>query len=156
MDAIAIAGTRSCEFADMRSEDIESVLDIEQRIYAFPWTRGNFEDSLASGYVARLLRDGKKLLGYAVMMRIADEVHLLNITVVPERQHKGLGGFLLESLCVDARKGGAVCVVLEVRESNIAGRAFYQRHGYVQIGERKDYYPAVHGREAALVLEKRL
>jgi ribosomal-protein-alanine N-acetyltransferase len=45
-------------------------------------------------------------------------------------------------------------MMLEVRTSNIAGCAFYRRHGFTQIGERTGYYPAKQGRESALVLEK--
>lgn len=154
MDAKLASDNRGVEFTSMHPEDIERVLKIERSIYAFPWTRGNFEDSLASGYTARLLRDGNQLLGYAVMMRILDEAHLLNISIIPQRQHAGLGSLLLASLCDEARKYGALRMILEVRQSNLAGRAFYQRRGFAQIGERADYYPAKHGREAALVLEK--
>lgn len=154
MDTKLVSETRTVEFTSMHPEDIDLVLDIEGRIYAFPWTRGNFEDSLASGYTAWLMRDGNQLLGYAVMLRILDEVHLLNISIIPERQHAGLGSLLLAALCEEARKHGALRMILEVRQSNLVGRAFYDRHGFTQIGERTDYYPAKQGREAALVLEK--
>jgi len=156
MDATLVAGERPYELTPMRPEDIESILAIEQGIYAFPWTRGNFEDSLAAGYTAWLLRDGKQLLGYAVMMEILDEAHLLNISIIPGRQRAGLGSLLLQSLCAEAKHHGAVRMMLEVRASNIAGCAFYRRHGFTQVGERTDYYPAKQGRETALVLEKKI
>jgi len=156
MDATLAAGERPYELTPMGLEDIESVLDIEQRIYTFPWTRGNFEDSLASGYTAWLLRDGRQLLGYAVMMEILDEAHLLNISIISGRQRAGLGSLLLQSLCAEAKRHGAVRMMLEVRTSNTAGCAFYRHHGFTQIGERTDYYPAKQGREAALVLEKKI
>ena len=156
MGAAPGPGTRPYEFSPMLAEDVVTVLEIEEDIYAFPWTRGNFEDSLASGYTAWLMRDGKQLVGYAVMMRILDEAHLLNISIIPERQHAGLGSLMLETLCDEARSHGVARMILEVRESNAVGRAFYQRHGFLRIGERSDYYPAEHGREAALVLEKKI
>ena len=156
MDATPAIRARTYQLTPMRSADIEAVLEIEEGIYAFPWTRGNFEDSLAYGYTAWLMRDAKQLLGYAVMMRILDEVHLLNITIIAERQRAGLGSVLLQSLCEDARSHGVVRMMLEVRQSNASGRAFYRRHGFAQIGERTDYYPAKQGREAALVLEKKI
>lgn len=156
MDANPVSCPPRFEYAPMRREDVEAVMDIERSIYAFPWTRGNFEDSLASGYSTRLMRDGSRLLGYAVMMRILDEAHLLNISIVAERRNAGLGSLLLQSLCEEARAGGAARMILEVRQSNLAGRAFYARHGFTQIGERADYYLATPGREAALVLERRL
>ncbi|MFA6310716.1 MAG: ribosomal protein S18-alanine N-acetyltransferase [Sterolibacterium sp.] len=143
-------------FVAMAREDVGRVLEIEQSIYAFPWTRGNFEDSLASGYTARLMQDGTRLVGYAVLMWVIDEAHLLNISIVPTRQRAGLGSLLLESLCEEARSHGVQRMILEVRQSNFAGRAFYARHGFTQLGERADYYPAKQGREAALVLEKKI
>ena len=156
MNAVLRPDTTRIDYAPMLVEDLESVLAAERRIYGFPWTRGNFEDSLASGYSSWLMREGKQLLGYAVMMRIHDEVHLLNISILPERQHAGLGSGLLRYMCAEARSHGAVRMILEVRQSNGPGREFYGRHGFAQIGERPDYYPAQHGREAALVLEKKI
>jgi len=144
------------EFVPMQSGDLDAVLAAERRIYAFPWTRGNFDDSLASGYGAWLMLDGASLLGYAVMMLVLDEAHLLNISIVPERQRAGMGSTLLEQLLAEAAGRGALRMFLEVRPSNLAARAFYLRHGFVQVGERPAYYPAHQGREAALVLERAL
>jgi len=156
MAATLICRSPRLEITPMRPEDIDFVLDIERSTYIFPWTRGNFEDSLVAGYSARLIRDGNELLGYAVMMQILDEAHLLNISIIPERQHEGLGSLLLEALFEEARAYGALRMVLEVRQANLDGRAFYLRHGFTQIGERREYYPAQKGREAALVLEKEI
>lgn len=147
---------RDIEFSSMEPADIDDVLDAERAIYAFPWTRANFEDSLASGYITRLMRGGRLLLGYAVMMRILDEAHLLNISVIASRQRDGLGSLLLGTLCAEARTFGARRMILEVRQSNEGGRAFYRHHGFAEIGQRRDYYPAKAGREAALVMEKAL
>lgn len=142
------------EFVSMCPGDIEAVLAAEQRIYEFPWTRGNFDDSLASGYSAWLMCDSGFMLGYAVMLLVLDEVQLLNISIVPERQKAGFGRQLLEYLLVLARKQGAKRMLLEVRLSNAIAHAFYIRHGFVQIGTRPDYYPAREGREAARVMER--
>jgi len=156
MDAIPAPCRLQRQLSPMRPEDIRSVLAIEQSIYPYPWTSGNFEDSLASGYTAWLMREGKELVGYAVMMGVLDEAHLLNITIIAARQRAGLGTLLLESLCEEARSLGAARMILEVRASNVVGQAFYRRHGFAHIGERTDYYPAKQGREAALVLEKKI
>jgi len=142
--------------AAMNSNDLDAVLAMERRIYDFPWTRGNFLDSLAAGYSSWLMREGGQLLGYAVMMRVLDEAHLLNISIAPERQRAGLGSWLLQRLFELARGQGAARMYLEVRRSNVSGREFYLRHGFVQIGERPDYYPAKNAREDALVLERSL
>lgn len=144
------------EFTSLHADDIDAVLAIEQRIYAFPWSRGNFVDSLASGYSAWLMRDEGEMLGYAVMTLVVDEAQLLNISIVAERQRAGFGSLLLEYLFDVARSQGALRMFLEVRPSNDSGLALYRRYGFAQVGMRADYYPAQQGREVALVLAKDL
>ena len=55
----------ACHFAAMRASDIEDVIAVEQTAFPFPWTRGNFLDSLANGYDAWVLRHNEaRLAGY--------------------------------------------------------------------------------------------
>jgi ribosomal-protein-alanine acetyltransferase len=143
-------------FVGMQNADLSQVVAVERDIYTFPWTRGNFADSLAAGHHAWLLRDAGAVVAYAVMMLVQDEVQLLNITVARARQRSGLGSDLLNYLCEFAASAGGERVFLEVRVSNEAALAFYSRHGFRRIGERRGYYPAAHGRENALILERRL
>jgi tRNA threonylcarbamoyladenosine biosynthesis protein TsaB len=54
-----------------------------------------------------------------------------------------------------SRGAGREGIVLEVRPSNLGACAFYQAEDFVQIGVRRDYYPAAKGqREDALILKK--
>lgn len=140
----------------MASADLDRVLDLERVIYPFPWTRGNFADSLASGYSAWLVRTGGQLAGYAVMLLAAQEAQLLNISVAPERRRAGVGSGLLAHLRAVAVAGGGRRMFLEVRCSNAAAQEFYRHHGFRQIGERRGYYPAVGRREDAIVMESPL
>jgi ribosomal-protein-alanine N-acetyltransferase len=39
----------SAALPDMTACDLDAVVAAEQRCHAFPWTRGNFADSLAAG-----------------------------------------------------------------------------------------------------------
>ena len=137
----------------MASADIDQVLELERNIYPFPWTRGNFADSLASGYSAWLARTGDELAGYALLLLAGEEAQLLNLSVAPARQRTGLGSSLFEHLCRVARAGGGQRLFLEVRPSNAQALAFYRHHGLRQIGERRAYYPAAGGREDAIVME---
>ena len=150
-------GQQVC-FSRMNVTDIEDVIAVEQNAYPFPWTRGNFLDSLDSGYEAWVLRDEDGLLlGYFLMMYAVEEVHLLNITVRPDRQGQGLGRKLLDQLIALARDAGMHSVLLEVRPSNNHALMVYHHLGFVQIGQRKNYYPAAGaGREDAIVMRKML
>ena len=144
------------EMLPMHSRDLDDVLAIENAVYPFPWTRGNFADSLAAGYSAWVCRIGGELVGYVVVMLAVDEAHLLNISVHQSRQGMGFGARLLRHAMECARLGGADRLFLEVRPSNERAVDLYRHFGFRQIGQRKGYYPAVTGREDALIFDKEL
>lgn len=140
----------------MTADDLDAVAAVERRTYPFPWTRGNFADSLAAGHGALLALEHGQMAGYAVMMQVLDEVHLLNITVLPELQRNGRGSAMLNELFDRARAQAVTRMLLEVRPGNLAGRALYRRHGFLEIGRRRGYYPAHEGREDAIVMAREL
>lgn len=144
------------EMLPMNSGDLEEVLAIERAVYPFPWTRGNFADSLAAGYSAWVCRIGGELIGYAVVMMVLDEAHLLNISIDARRQGMGFGARLLRHCMSVAKTLGATSMLLEVRPSNARALRLYHHFGFVNIGVRKGYYPAVDGREDAQVLSHSL
>ena len=154
----AVVDAEEFSFAAMTAGDLAEVMAIERVAYAHPWTEGNFADSLRAGYCMQLLRaaDGA-LIGYFVAMRGVDEVHLLNITVAPQRQRCGWGRLMLDALAHWARGQGAQWLWLEVRVSNTQARRVYEAHGFRRVGERRGYYPAGAGRrEDAIVMSLQL
>jgi len=144
-------------FEPMTEAWLDLIVAIETRAYEHPWTRGNFADSLRSGYQAQVLAADQVLLGYFVAMQGVDEIHLLNLTVAPEHQGAGWGRLILDALAVWSRGRGAQWLWLEVRESNQRAQRIYERHGYCRVGQRKGYYPAAGGRrEDAVVMSMEL
>jgi ribosomal-protein-alanine N-acetyltransferase len=144
-------------FEPMTEARLDEVLAIERGAYGHPWTRGNFSDSLRSGYQAQLLCAGQEVLGYFVAMKGVDEVHLLNITVAPRHQGQGWGRVMLDALALWSRAQGAQWLWLEVRVGNHRAQQVYEHYGYRRVGERKSYYPADHGRrEDAVVMSYKL
>ena len=136
-----------------RPEPLDALIAIEQRAYSHPWSRGNFVDSLASGYQIELLLGGDQLIGYFVAMPGVEEAHLLNITVAPEFQQQGWSVVLLDALALWARGRGAQWLWLEVRVSNLRARQVYEKYGFQRVGERKRYYPSASAeREDAIVM----
>jgi [ribosomal protein S18]-alanine N-acetyltransferase len=140
------------ELRPMAEADLAAVMAVENTIYAFPWTRGNFRDSLAAGCSCWIYARNGEMIGYAVVMLAADEAHLLNLSIVAACQRQGYGSLLLRRLCEIARGQGTRRMFLEVRPSNVAGLRLYERHGFQRVGRRREYYPAPAGREDALVL----
>lgn len=140
------------EMLPMNANDLDDIVAIENTVYPFPWTRGNFADSLSAGYSAWVCRVGGELIGYVVVMMAVDEAHLLNISVEKRRQGMGFGARLLRHAMSVARTQGARTLLLEVRPSNEPALELYRHFGFVRIGLRKGYYPAQEGREDAMVL----
>ena len=140
----------------MTTGDIDEVVALEGKAYSFPWTRGNFIDSLASGYLAEVQHlsnsSNGELLAYFVAMVGVDELHLLNITVGPDWQGRGLGSELLGVAMTMGRARALTKLWLEVRESNHRARSLYRRKGFSEVGLRRGYYPAAGGREDAIVM----
>jgi ribosomal-protein-alanine N-acetyltransferase len=79
------------------------------------------------------------------------EAHILNISVHPEEQGQGIGRKMMENL-IEKAKWEAETMFLEVRPSNPGAIALYQKLGFNEVGLRKGYYPAEHGREDAIML----
>lgn len=141
----------------MARRDLTGVLAIENGVYPFPWTLGNFSDSLEAGYDCWAFDDeAGGLVAYAIVMWIPDEVHLLNLSVAAPRQRQGLGRAILDWLVADAARRGARGMLLEVRPSNLPALRLYERYGFQRIGVRRRYYPAPdRQREDAWVLFRR-
>jgi len=150
---------------EMAMSDLEGVVAIEQRAYSFPWTRGNFTDSLAVGHLTQVLlptpepaarradRGGVDLLGYYIAMAGVEEMHLLNITVHPDHHGQGHARQMLSHLMAASLARGARMLWLEVRQSNARARHLYTRWGFEQVGVRKGYYPNGQSlREDAIVM----
>jgi ribosomal-protein-alanine N-acetyltransferase len=144
----------------MGRADLAQVALVEERIFPFPWTFGNFADSLAAGYdgwVFESIAGPHEMLGYAIVMWLPDEVHLLNLSVDTPVQGRGLGARMLDWLMADAARRGARSMLLEVRPSNTPALRLYERMGFSRVGLRRRYYPSFAGaREDAIVMTRRL
>lgn len=140
------------QFRPMTDDDLDAIMAIEPHIYSHPWSRGNFSDSLASGYSAWVLLDGAKIIGYALMMMVLDEAHLLNLSIAKAYQKQGLGRLLLEHMISVAKRHRAANMFLEVRPSNISAIALYENIGFNEMAIRRGYYPAHNGREDAVLM----
>jgi len=146
----------AAEFFPMNERDLDAVAALEASLQLFPWSRVNFEDSLTAGYSTWVLRLGGDLIGFSVVMSVIDEAHLLTIGVCKRYQGQGYGARMLRHAMECARLGGAAKLFLEVRPSNERAVELYRHFGFHQIGTRKDYYPALVGREDALIFDKEL
>ena len=92
----------------MRATDLAEVAFLEKSLYAFPWSLGNFRDSLNAGYDCWTVAHGETVIGYAVLMIALDEAHLLNVAIAEEWQNQGIGVSFMRHMIEVARGGNAV------------------------------------------------
>ena len=117
--------------------------------YALPWTWrasrvlrhvGSAESTVITA------RCGDEFAGFSIMRFGNEEAHLDLLAVGESFQRRGVGSAMVRWLETSARVAGISVVLLEVRETNRGGLAFYRRLGYRRVGRVPGYYC---GREAA-------
>ncbi|MBX3615806.1 ribosomal protein S18-alanine N-acetyltransferase [Nitrosomonas sp.] len=141
------------EIRTMHPTDLEHIILIEREIFLFPWSPGNFSDSIKADYLCQVMEQAGTIVGYGIMMMSPDEAHILTLGIAANWQNKGFGRKLLQHLIQSARSMNAKSILLDVRESNHGAAQLYQQMGFQQIATRKGYYPAMCGREDARVMQ---
>jgi len=136
----------------MQMADLDVIASIETETYPYPWSRGNFSDSLDAGYSCWVYEENDMVFGYTVLMLVMDEAHLLNLSIAKPYQGRGLGRNLLEYMMQIARNHGAQNIFLEVRPSNVAAIGLYESIGFNEMAVRRNYYPAKNGHEDAILM----
>jgi ribosomal-protein-alanine N-acetyltransferase len=137
--------TEGVRIAAMRRRHLRGVMAIEQRTNHRPWSLGLFMGELrmptSRWYVVAL--DGHEVVGFCGLMVTADEGHITNIAVHPDRRRESIAARLMLVTMRRAVELQLVGVTLEVRTSNVAAQELYRRFGFVPGGIRRNYYADV-------------
>lgn len=126
----------------MGLKHLEGVMIVENLSFTIPWSKEAFIDEITKNQFANYLvavEDGV-VIGYAGMWKIFDEGHITNIAVHPEFRKYGIGSKLVTELLNLSREQGIISLTLEVRKSNLAARALYEKYSFEEAGVRKKYY----------------
>lgn len=137
------------EVAPLALGDLAELFALEQRSHPHHWTLDNLRSSLAS-HTCIGLRHRGTWVAHAVLSFVVGEAELLLFVVDVDWQGRGLGTRFLQSLAQVAKQK-AQTLFLEVRASNDAAVALYEKVGFNQVGLRPGYYPAGSRREDALL-----
>ena len=122
---------------------IDGMEKIENICFSEPWSKKALEELLLCDYAVYFVaydRDNGTVAGYGGMYVSVDCGAINNIGVLPEYRRQGLGERLLGSLTEYSENNGITLMTLEVRESNAPAIALYEKHGFVLVGTRKNYY----------------
>ena len=139
---------------DALSAHVPQIEALEQACFSVPWTSGQIVSQLKDDsheFLAALDSEGK-VLGYVGMMTVLDEGYIANVAVDPAYRRQGIGDRLIERLTEIAAERGLSFVTLEVRAGNRPAIALYEKHGFIPVGLRRNYYTMP--REDALLMTK--
>ncbi len=126
--------TRRLVFADL-----PNVIAIERRAFPTPWSLAMFvlELSKPEGICLAAQRDGQ-LVGYIICSRFDQVWHIMNVSVDPDLQRRGIATVMIDEILRRVGEDGQI--TLEVRPTNSAAIALYERFGFLAAGTRPRYY----------------
>ena len=135
------------------SADLDGVIAIEEASFNNPTTREWYENELTRPdvcFIYVLRTTGHPVAGFCAFWRVAEQLHINNLAVLPERRREGVATALLDRVLADGAERGARRATLEVRRSNRAALQLYEGFGFTVAGVRRGYY--TNPDEDALVL----
>ena len=126
----------------MRLEDVPAVHEIDTLSFSLPWPERSFRFEVSENPVSRgwVVEVNGRLAAMLVLWFIVDEAHIATIATHPDFRRQGIGERLMIDALLAAREEGARRAFLEVRASNAAAQAMYEKYGFVVDGRRPRYY----------------
>ncbi len=121
--------------------DLDAIDEIERHSFPTPWPRATFEAELLREWSRlEVVRDGDRVIAFCNYWIVTTELHVLAIATHPDRRGAGIAGMLLRHVLDAAIAAGCVLATLEVRRSNQAAIALYERAGFKTVHVRARYY----------------
>lgn len=128
----------------MVKKDLPFVLEIENLSFPNPWRPVTFLGEISNQGISLpqviVLKGEEKVIGYVVCWLIRDEAQIANLAVHPDYRRRGVAEAVMHHVFHRLRAEGATFVVLEVRPSNRAAMALYEKLSFSVLGTRKGYY----------------
>ena len=126
----------------MSPENVDQIAEIEKECFSKPWSRQMLLDeleNLSASFIAAEAEDGT-ILGYAGLTVVLDEGYINNVAVREPYRKQKVASALLDVFLRFGQANGLAFLTLEVRASNEAAIGLYHKHGFEQVGCRKNYY----------------
>lgn len=122
--------------------DVKTLAELDRICFAAPWSEASFFEEINHNERALYIvgETEGRIVAYAGLWCIIDEGHITNVAVHPDYRRRSIGKTILKALLDTAEAGGIVAETLEVRPSNTAAIALYDRFGFRKEGVRKGYY----------------
>ena len=126
---------------EMKLNDSVRIAELEQEIFTDAWTQTGIEETFVQSHsVIVVAEEDSKIQGYCILSVVLDEAEIARIGVTERVRHGGVGSLILqfgEKIC---KEKGVERLLLDVREGNLPARKFYEKHGFLVDGIRKNFY----------------
>ena len=125
----------------MTTDYLDGAAAIEAECFSHPTSReslGKELESESSLYFAAV--EDEKVIGYIGANVVLDECYIYNIVVTPEHRRRGVGTALITQVLNHCKRNSFSFATLEVRKNNAPARSLYSHLGFIEVGERRDYY----------------
>lgn len=129
------------QLVPMDRSHLEGIAELERTCFSHPWSVDMLAEELYNETASFLVAEGEdgSVLGYAGLHVVLDEGYIDNVAVDPAYRRQGIADALIDTF---VRFGAAklAFLTLEVRSGNAPAIALYEKHGFYEVGRRKDYY----------------
>ena len=145
---------KNIRIVPMNADHLDELERLERICFSRPWSKRMLSEELENQCAAFLVAEDEngKVLGYAGLLVMMDEGYITNVAVFPEYRRLGVAAKIIEVYMNFAQANQLAFLTLEVRPSNAAAIALYQRFGFEEVGRRKNYYDLP--KEDALILTR--
>lgn len=137
------------------TNDMTALAQLDLRCNPHAWSEKMFQSALSSPndtiFIIENIENAQEIIGFIVWQNILDELELHLIATAPEYRRQGIATLLINQMIDFSKENQIQRIFLEVRASNEAAQALYQRFGFVATARRKNYY----GTEDAVLMEKK-
>jgi ribosomal-protein-alanine N-acetyltransferase len=147
----------------MQPDDLDEVMVIERAAFLHPWSPELFRRELEHDWSTILVavepltsasgKGSERIIAFLIFWLVHDEVHILNVAVLPEYRRKGIARLLMSETEKRAYAASAALMTLEVRRSNVAALDLYREFDYRAVGVRPNYY-ADEGEDAIVMVKE--
>lgn len=130
-----------CLIRIAEEKDIDQIQGIEERSFAYPFSRRQFLHLLYSrGKFFLVAEKGGDIIGYVAGMRGFRKVVVASVAVCEKYRKKGVATKLMRCFMKKALKT-VKKIELQARVSNKPAIFFYEKLGFVCRGILREYYP---------------
>lgn len=126
---------------EMKYEEAAAIAEMEHQIFPDKWSERAVLDTLENAQTICLTAEkAGRLIGYLFAYVAADEADIARVAVLKESRKQGVGSELIKELKKVGQEQDLKKLLLDVRRSNTAARAFYKKHGFTEDGVRPGFY----------------